>query len=87
MKFYTNVYQRGDKIYVCGYENGKRVEFVKKYQPYLFMPKENGFYRTLEGTTVDKMQFDSISEARQFVETYQEVSNFKFYVMSFRFKI
>ena len=79
MKFYTSVYQRGDKIYVCGYENGTRVEFIEKYKPYLFMPKENGFYRTLEGTAVDKIKFDSIREAKEFVETYQEVSNFKFY--------
>ena len=79
MKFYTSVYQRGDKIYVCGYENGKRVEFIEKYKPYVFVPKKEGFYRTLDGKPVDKLQFDSISEAKDFVEKYKEVSNFDFY--------
>ena len=79
MKFYTSVYQRGDKIYVRGYEDGQRVEFVEKYQPYLFLPKKDGFYRTLDGKQVDKMQFDSISDARDFCEKYKDVSNFDYY--------
>ena len=79
MKFYTSVYQRGDKIYVRGYEDGQRVEFVEKYKPYLFLPKKDGFYRTLDGKQVDKMQFDSISDARDFCEKYKDVSNFDYY--------
>ena len=79
MKFYTSVYQRGDKIYVRGYEDGQRVEFIEKYKPYLFLLKKDGFYRTLDGKQVDKMQFDSISDARQFCEKYKDVSNFDYY--------
>ena len=79
MKFYTSVYQRFDKIYVRGYEDGQRVEFVEKYKPYLFLPKKDGFYRTLDGRQVDKMQFDSISDARDFCEKYKDVSNFDYY--------
>ena len=79
MKFYTSVYQRFDKIYVRGYEDGQRVEFAEKYKPYLFLPKKDGFYRTLEGKQVDKMQFDSISDARDFCEKYKDVSNFDYY--------
>ena len=79
MKFYTSIYQRFDKIYVRGYEDGQRVEFVEKYKPYLFLPKKDGFYRTLDGKQVDKMQFDSISDAREFCEKYKDVSNFDYY--------
>jgi DNA polymerase elongation subunit (family B) len=79
MKFYTNVFQRGDKIYVRGYENGKRVEFIEKYKPYVFLPKKDGFYRTLEGKQVDKMQFESIGDAKDFMEKYKDVSNFEYY--------
>jgi len=79
MKFYTSVYQRGDKIYVRGYEDGQRVEFIEKYKPYLFLPKKDGFYRTLDGKQVDKMQFESISDARDFCEKYKDVSNFDYY--------
>ena len=79
MKFYTSVYQRGDKIYVRGYEDGKRVEFVEKYKPYLFLPKKDGFYRTLDGKQVDKMQFESIYDAKEFCEKYNDVTNFTYY--------
>jgi DNA polymerase elongation subunit (family B) len=79
MKFYTNVVARGDKIYVRGFEKGKRVEFIEKYRPYLFLPKKDGFYRTLDGQQVDKMQFDSIRDARDFVARYKDVDNFKYY--------
>ena len=79
MKFYTHVQSLGDKIFVRGYEDGQPVEFIEKYKPYLFVTKPDGFYRTLEGKQVDKMQFDSIREARDFVEQYKEVSNFQFF--------
>jgi hypothetical protein len=79
MKFYTSVYQRGDKIYVRGYEDGQHVEFIEKYKPYLFLPKKDGFYRTLDGKQVDKMQFESISDAREFCDKYKDVTNFTYY--------
>ena len=83
MKFYTNIYARGDNIYVRGYENKKRVEFVEKYKPYLFLSKqtENNKieYRTLDGKPMNKMKFDSIKDAKNFIEKYNDVSNFEFY--------
>jgi len=79
MKFYTNVHQRGDRIYVRGYENGQPVEFIEKYKPYVFVPKKDGFYRTLDGKPVDKLQFESISDAKDFIEKYKDVTNFDFY--------
>jgi len=79
MKFYTNVYQRGDKIYVRGYEDGQLVEEIVPYKPYLFLTKPNGFYRTLDGKTCDKMQFESISDGKDFIERYTDVSNMDIY--------
>ena len=79
MKFYTNFFQRGNRVFVRGYENGKPVEYIKKYKPYLFLPKKDGFYRTLDGNPVDKIEFDSIPAAKEFIESYKEVSNFNYY--------
>ena len=79
MKFYTNVFARGDKIYLRGYESGKRVEQILTYKPYMFMPKKDGFYKTLEGKQVDKMQFESISDAKEFMKTYSDVDNMDIY--------
>ena len=78
-KFYTNVHMRGDKIYVRGFDMGLRFKDVIAYQPYLFINKPNGKYRTLEGKSVDKLMFDSIRDARDFIEKYEEVSNFDIY--------
>lgn len=79
MAFYTNVYMRGDKIYLRGYDKGLPVKEVVAYKPYLFVPSENGNYYTLEGQRVGKMEFDSIRDARDFISNYEDVSNFKFY--------
>ena len=79
MDFYTNVHQRGDKIYVRGYKNGKREKFVEQYHPYMFIPKQGGKYRTLDGKPVDKIMFDSISDAKDFVSRYEDVANMDIY--------
>lgn len=77
--FYTNVYMRGDKIYVRGFDMGIRVKDVFNYKPYVFVPKQNGKYKTLEGKSVDKLMFDSIYDAREFMEKYEDVTNFEYY--------
>ena len=83
MKFYTNVYTRGNSIYVRGYENGKAVQFVEHYKPYLFLPKTKDSneieYRTLEGKPMNKLVFDGIKDAKDFVAKYKEVDNFDFF--------
>jgi DNA polymerase elongation subunit (family B) len=78
-RFYTNVHMRGDKIYVRGFDMGLRFKDVIAYQPYLFINKPNGKYKTLEGKSVDKLKFDSVRDARDFIEKYEEVSNFDIY--------
>ena len=79
MAFYTHVHMRGDKIYLRGYDKGLRVKDVINYKPYLFIPKQGGKYKTLDGKSVEKMMFDSISDARDFMERYSDVSNLEFY--------
>jgi DNA polymerase elongation subunit (family B) len=79
MNFYTNVYQKGDRIYLRGYKNGKQVEEIIKYKPYLFIPSDGGFYRTIDGKSVDKKIFDSITDAKNFIKTYTDVDGFSIY--------
>ncbi len=82
-RFYTNAFVRGNIIYHRGFENGRRVSDKIPYNPYLFVPsrKDNPEYRTIAGTMVDKMEFGSIKEAREFTQTYDEVSGFEIYGM------
>lgn len=78
-KFYTNVFMRGNRIYVRGFDKGLRFTDVVNYNPYLFIPKQSGKYKTLEGRPVEKLDFDSISEARDFLSRYDQVSNMEIY--------
>jgi hypothetical protein len=82
MDFYTNVFARGDKIYLRGYKNNERVSDIINYAPYLFIPARKDSrtpHKTLDGKSVEKMMFDSISEARDFLKRYVDVSNMEIY--------
>ena len=70
---------RGNRIYVRGFDKGFRYTDVVNYTPYLFIPKQNGKYRTIDDKPVEKLEFDSISEARDFISRYDQVSNMEIY--------
>jgi DNA polymerase elongation subunit (family B) len=82
-KFYTNVYSRGDKIYLRGYtSDNRRVQDIIDYKPYMFLSSRragNTKYRTLDGQPVERMDFESISDARDFIKRYSDVSNVSIY--------
>jgi DNA polymerase elongation subunit (family B) len=90
VKFYTNVYSRGDKVYLRGYSHdNRRVQEVIDYKPYLFSSNRSGKntkYRTLDGRPVDRIDFESIGEARDFVKRYSDVSNMEIFgLTNFRY--
>lgn len=78
-KFYTTVLQRGDKVYVRGFDLGMRYTDVVNYTPYMFVKSKNGKYRTLSNEPVDKIDFGSIRDAKEFVENYKDVSNMEIF--------
>ena len=71
MNFYTNVLQRGNNLHVRAVVNGERQNFKIRYQPTLFSPvdQETG-YKTLEGKPVLPRHFDTMKEAKEWVESY-----------------
>jgi len=79
MYFYTNVFSRGDKIFVRGVQNGKRFKEVIDYKPYLFVPSPNGEYKTLNNKAVEKIEFPSIRDAHNFSKKYENIDNFEIY--------
>lgn len=79
MHFYTSVFTRGNRVYVRGYNDGKRFSYIDNVKPYLFVPATGGKYTTLDKREVDKLQFDSAQDARQFTEKYQGVEGFDFF--------
>jgi DNA polymerase elongation subunit (family B) len=66
-------------MYVRGFDKGLRYTDVVDYKPYLFITKQNGKYKTLDGKPVEKLEFDSITEARDFIGRYDQVSNMEIY--------
>jgi hypothetical protein len=81
MKFYTNCYLYKNDILVRGYDNGVRFQEKEHLKPYLFVPSKSNTaeYRTLKGQKVDKLVFDSVYGARDFIKRYDGVSGFDFY--------
>lgn len=82
MKFYTNVTKYKNKMLVRGYQNGIPFSKEVNYKPYLFVTtNKNTEYRTLNGKGVEKLEFKSLSVAREFVKQYENVPNFEIYGM------
>lgn len=84
MDIYTSAYLRGNSIHARGYDaQGKRISRRYQYHPYLFIKSKHGNseFKTLDGTIVDKIEFDSISEARDFVKKYKDIDGFKVWGM------
>lgn len=80
MLFYTNVYTRGNNIYFRGFKDGKRVSTKIPFKPSLYVRTgKPSKFKSLWGENLERIQFETISEARDFIKQYQEVSNFPIY--------
>ena len=80
MLFYTNVYARGDYIYFRGFKDGKRVHQKVPFKPSFYVRSgTESQYKSLWGENLEKKQFGSIADAREFVKRYRDVSNFPIY--------
>ena len=78
MSFYTNVQLVGDNLLYLGYEDGRRIQRKFKFSPTLFVvTKKQTKFKTLDGRYAKPVRFESVREARQFVEKYKEVPNFE----------
>ena len=78
MSFYTNVQLVGDNINYLGYEDGKRIQRKFKFSPTLFVvTNKKTNHKTLDGRYAKPVRFESVKEARNFVEQYKEVPNFE----------
>lgn len=80
--FYTSVHRMGSSILYRGYtDNGTRIHERVKFSPtYYLKAKEGqwtGKWTALDGTKVEPMTFDSITDAKDFMETYKDVDNLK----------
>ena len=80
--FYTNITRYGNSILWRGYENGMKFARKTKFKPSLFIPTkdEDAVYRSLlGGKSIKEKRFDSMGEAKEFTERYDQVSGFDVY--------
>ena len=83
MNFYTSVNRYGNNIMYRGFKDGKRFNQKIKFEPTLFVAtdKETG-WNNLKNKPVQRIDFDSMRDAGDFVKKYSEVDNFPIYGMT-----
>ena len=80
MDFYTNVQTLSNSVLYRGYSKGSPVSYKKDFSPQLFVKsQEHSEYTTLDGSFVIPIDFNTISEARDFIKNYAEVDNFEIF--------
>lgn len=76
---YTNVYQRGNYLYVRGVSKGRRFTDKVDFRPTLWTssktPNATGKWKTLAGETAYAIQPGSINDCREYVQMYGEIEN------------
>ena len=71
--FYINVIQHGNQLLVREIKNGKRGSRKIKWQPKLYVPSPVGSeWKTLNGQSLEPINFKSIKEARNFIQMHQD---------------
>ena len=77
-EFYTNISMRGNHILLRGYRNGEPIQEKVRFQPTLFLPsKKKTEYRTLDGYFLESINPGDISDCREFIKKYDNISGFK----------
>lgn len=82
MSFYTSVHRYGNKMLFRGYDSkGNRIHKRVPFKPTFYLPSKKGNteWTALDGTPVEPMQLESMSEAQDFNKRYEDVENFKVY--------
>ena len=81
MKFYTSVLPYRGRLLVRGVNHdGSHKKFRINYKPSLFIPSgKESKYKTLDGTNVGKVTFESMPEAKKWIDQYKDVSGFQYY--------
>lgn len=80
MNFYTSVNRWGNQILYRGFADGERVARKVQFSPTLFIgtDRDHG-WTNLRGGLVKPVNFDTMKDAREFLNRYENVDNFPVY--------
>ena len=81
MAFYTSVNRYGNSILYRGYtDNGTAITDRIKFKPTLFVKsKDPSEWTSFDGDNIKPVSFADMREAKEFLQTYEEMDNFKAY--------
>lgn len=83
MQYYTNVYQRGNALYVRGVDSGRRYNEKVDFRPTLWVKGKvkdaSDKWQTLDGQTVFAIQPGSIYDCKAYIDQYKDVHGFEIY--------
>ena len=83
MKFYTSFKRHKGYVLLRGYEFGNRVQKKIHYEPTLYVSTAKvdikSYYKTLDGKKAQPVSFESMWEAKQFVDKYDNVEGVSVY--------
>ena len=81
MKFYTSVLPYRGRLLVRGVNHdGSHKKYRVNYRPSLFVPSnKESKYKTLDGRNVGKVEFESIPDAKKWIDEYEDVSGFEYF--------
>ena len=84
--FYINVIQRGNFLLVREIENGKRINKKVKWKPEFYVPtQKTSQFKTLNGTVVSPLSFNSIKDSKEFLENYKEQNHLIYGLNNFQY--
>jgi DNA polymerase elongation subunit (family B) len=78
-KFYTSVERFMNEIRWRGYDNGRPFQRKVRFKPTLFVrARENATHKSLLGNIpLGSVKFDTMSEAKQYIDQYKDVHGFE----------
>ncbi len=80
MRWYTNVKQLGNRIYVRGYDNGEHFKDIVDFKPTFYVKTDKKTnYNTLDGNYVKPIYPGTIKDSKNFVSQYKQVDGFDIY--------
>jgi DNA polymerase elongation subunit (family B) len=78
-EFYTSVIRYGRHILYRGFKDGLRVQRKIVFEPHLYMQSSKGEAVALDGQRVGRINFESMTRARDYIKSYSDIDNHKIY--------
>jgi DNA polymerase elongation subunit (family B) len=80
--FYTCIDRKMNTLLYRGYDaDGQKVYNTYKFRPVMYLESKdkNAKWKSLDGLPLEPLRFDSMSDCRAFVKSYEDVDGFKVY--------